>query len=185
MIRRLPFVFCFLLFLAACGSSADPSTGSGQRLGPASPYPLASFSENKVTVEIALEIDESGQAWLSARFTPEEGYHLYSKDIPPGGVDGLGRPTLLELIPGSRLESAGTLSESVGAVQDEGPDGLLVYPAGPVTLRLPVILPEGTGWFDEQVSVTYMACAEGVCLPPVTGKLVPVRVPGVGEVFLP
>ncbi len=177
MTRRLHFVFCFLLFLAACRSSVDP--------GPASSYPLASFTENKVTVEIVLELDDSGQAWLAATFMPEEGYHLYSKDIPRSGVDGLGRPTLLELVPASRLESIGALSESVGAQQDEGPEGLLVYPAGPVTLRLPVVLPEGSGWFDEQVSVTYMACSEGVCSPPVAGKLVPVRVPGAEEAFLP
>jgi hypothetical protein len=171
------------LFFAFCFSSSPAALP--RAVGLPRRIPLASFTENKVTVEIALEIDDSGQAWLSARFTPEAGYHLYSKDIPSGGVEGLGRPTLLELVPGSRLESAGVLSESVGAVQDEGPAGLLVYPAGPVTLRLPVILLEGTGWFDEQVSVTYMACAEGVCLPPVEGRLVQVRVPGAEEVFLP
>ncbi|MBI4732499.1 MAG: hypothetical protein HY781_10350 [Chloroflexi bacterium] len=177
MNRLARFAFCLLFFLAACGSPADP--------GPASPYPLASFTENRVTVEIALEFDETGQAWLAAAFTPEEGYHLYSKDIPRGGVDGLGRPTLLELVPGSRLEPAGELTESVGAQQEEGPEGLLVYPEGPVTLRLPVNLPEGAGWFDEQVSVTFMACASGVCCPPVAGKLVQVRVPGTEEVETP
>jgi hypothetical protein len=59
---------------------------------------------------------------------------------------------------------------------------LLVYPEGPVTLRLPILLPEGEGWFDEQVSVTFMACSDGTCCPPVVGKLVTVRVPGAQEI---
>lgn len=172
---RLPRTALLILFLAAaCAPHPDP--------GPAAAYPLASFTENKVTVEIALEVDETGQAWLAAGFTPEESYHLYSMTIPRDGVDGLGRPTLLELVPGSRLEAAGALTESVAAAQDDGPAGLLVYPDGPVTLRLPVILPAGDGWFDEEVSVTYMACQGGLCYRPVVGKLVPVRVPGDEEI---
>ena len=58
-----------------------------------------------------------------------------------------------------------------------GSDALLVYPAGPVTLSLPVILPEGKGWVQEQVSITYEACSDMTCLTPVIDKLVPVRVP--------
>lgn len=164
-----------LLFLAvSCAPRPDPT--------PAAAYPLASFSESRVTVEITLEVDDAGATWLAAEFTPEDGYHLYSMDIPRDGVEGLGRPTLLELVPGSRLEAAGALTESVAAAQDDGPEGLRVYPEGPVTLRLPVILPAGEGWLDEQVSVTYMACRGSQCCRPVVGKLVPVRVPGEEEV---
>lgn len=174
MTRVLRFTLFVLLFLTACGSQPD--------LKPDSPLPLASFTESDVTVDIALEQDASGQVYLAATFTPEEGEHLYSKDIPLTGVDGLGRPTLLELVPGSKLEAAGELTESVSALELDGSPGLLVYPEGPVTLRLAVTLPEGEGWFDEQVSVTYMACSGGTCCPPVVGKLVPVRVPGSEEV---
>jgi hypothetical protein len=175
MTRLYRLAACLLLFLASCDPARELQLGS--------PLNLASFTEHEVTVNIALEVDENGQAWLVATFIPEKGKHLYSKDLPRNGVDGLGRPTLLELVPGSRLQPAGTLSESVAAVQADGPVGLLVYPEGPVALRLLVILPEGAGWFDEQVSVTYMACSSELCCPPVIGKLVSVRVPGLQEVL--
>jgi hypothetical protein len=174
MTRLLRPALLLLWLAAACAPLPDPT--------PAAAYPLASFTESRVTVEIALEVDENGQTWLAAEFTPEDGYHLYSMDLPRNGVDGVGRPTLLELVSGSRLAAAGSLTESVSAVQDDGPAGLLVYPAGSVTLRLPVLLPSGKGWFDEQVSVTYMACRGSQCFRPVVGKLVPVRVPGEEEI---
>jgi hypothetical protein len=160
------------LFLAtACARS--PLLASG------TPLQLATSTENSVTVTISLELDSAGQAWLAATFSPDEpGYHLYSMDLPRAGVDGLGRPTLLELASGSGLQASGPLVASSAEEQGDGPAGLLVYPAGPVTLRLPISLPQGEGPFDEQVSVTYMACSGGVCLPPVEGKLIPVRVPG-------
>lgn len=175
MTRLHRLAACLLIFLASCAPARD--------LGPGSPLSLAAFTKNKVRVNIVLEVDEEGQTWLAAAFTPAAGYHLYSKNLPRSGVDGLGRPTLLELVPGSQLQAAGDLTESVAAAQADGPEGLFVYPVGPVTLRMPVILPEGQGWLDEQVSVTYMACSGGLCAPPVMDKLVPVRVPSAQEVL--
>ena len=65
-------------------------------------------------VSIALTRDEDGQFILSATFTPQLlNMHLYSKEIPRNGVDGLGRPTLLELAEGSTLKANGELTESV------------------------------------------------------------------------
>ena len=53
---------------------------------------------------------------LAATFTPNDPlFHVYSKDIPRGGVNGLGRPTLLELAPGSKMQAAGPLSASAEA----------------------------------------------------------------------
>jgi hypothetical protein len=168
--KKLQFTLIVLLLLTACGSKPD--------LKPGSPLPLASFTENSVTVTLALELDSAGQVWLAATFTPTDpAFHVYSMDIPRDGVDGLGRPTLLELAPGSRMQAAGPLTASAEAT-DEDIDGLPTYPAGPVTLRLPVTLPPGAGWVDESVSITYMACGNGSCWPPVIGKIVPVRVPG-------
>ncbi len=179
MTRLLRFTLFALLLLTACGSKPDPSTGSGQRLKPGSPLNLASFTENSVTVALALELDSAGQAWLAATFMPvDPAGHLYDKDTPREGVDGMGRPTLLELVPGSQIQAAGALIESVTPVPDDEGKGPLEYPVGPVTLRLPIVLPDGDGWFDEQVSVTYMACSGVSCLPPVEGKLVTLRVPG-------
>lgn len=166
------FLLIFLaLLLAGCGP--------GRASWPEAPLALAAFEENGVHVGIALERDSGGQDALVATYTPlDPDCHLYGKDLPREGLDGLGRPTLLELVAGSRLQAIGDLSESVPAAQGEGPDGLLAYPAGPVSLRLPVLLPEGAGWFDEQVSITYMVCSGETCLAPTIAKLVPVRVPG-------
>jgi hypothetical protein len=175
MLKKLfPIYFLFTLLVVACGSQPD--------LKPVFPINLASFNENGVTVNITLVQDPTGQVFLAATFTPEDGWHLYSKDLPRNGLDGMGRPTLLELAPGSQLKAVGALTESIGAEQEDVRVGLLVYPAGPVTLRLPVILPEESGWFDEQVSVTYMACSQGMCRPPVIDKLVSMRVPGAEEI---
>jgi hypothetical protein len=146
---------------------------------PEKPISLAFFTENYVDVSIYLEQIAVGNYVLSATFTPPEGYHLYSKDIPIAGVDGLGRPTLLELTSKSLMKATGALSESLKAeVPEFEPRELLVYPSGAVTLSLPVELPSGNGWTTDEVKITYMACSASLCKPPVVGKIVPVRVPG-------
>lgn len=140
---------------------------------------LAAFTENDVGVSIFLEPQSEEKYILSATFTPPEGYHLYSKDIPLTGIDGVGRPTLIELTPTSQLNAAGDLRESVKAQEpDFEPKALLIYPAGPVTLSLPVELPTGNGWTEAEVQITYMACSASQCKLPVVGKRVLIAVPG-------
>jgi hypothetical protein len=142
------------------------------------PIPLASFTENYVEVSIVLEQNTSGNHILSATFTPPEGYHLYSKDIPITGIEGLGRPTRIALTSNSLMKSGGGLLESVKATAPEfEPRELLVYPLGAVTLRLPVELPPGADWMEDEISVTYMACSASQCKPPVVGKIMTIRVP--------
>ena len=51
-----------------------------------------------------------------------------------------------------------------------------VYPAGAVTLRLPVTLTARDS-ATAQLSVTYMACSERTCLAPVIDKRIAVRIP--------
>ena len=141
---------------------------------------LASFTENYVDVSIRLEGSDSEGYFLSAIFTPPDGYHLYSKDIPLNGVEGLGRPTLLELTEYSQIRALGVLTESVKTMEPNfEPKELLVYPSGTVTLRSPIELPAGNTWLDDTVKVTFMACSESTCKPPVTGKIVNIRVPSV------
>jgi hypothetical protein len=177
MTRILRFSLFALLLLTACGSKPD--------LKPGSMLLLTSFTENSVTVAIDLVIDADGQAWLSATFTPSDPlFHVYSMDIPRDGVDGLGRPTLLELGPDSQMTATGPLTASVAAT-DSDIDDLPTYPPGPVTLSLPVILPPGDGWVEDSVSLTYMACGSYVCLPPVIGEVVSVRVPGADAIQNP
>jgi hypothetical protein len=167
MRKNIPLLL-ILLVMSACSALKDSSPSLS----------LASFTENSVTVSIQLEEQSNGSFFLAATFTPMPGGHLYSKDIPLTGVDGLGRPTLLELSANSSLAALGALIESVPAEEpDTEPKALLVYPPGPVTLRLPVQLPPGGGWVLEQIKITYMACDDIGCKPPVMGKTVEVRIP--------
>lgn len=158
-----------LLMLSACTSQKNVSM----------PLSLAEFTENDVEVSIHLDRNTQGTYLLSATFTPPDGNYMYSKDIPITGVDGLGRPTLLELTADSQMNSLGGLIESVPAeVPDFEPKELLIYPHGAVTLSLPVELPAGNEWVEDVIKVTYMSCSETGCKPPVVGKLISVRVPG-------
>ncbi len=159
------------IFAAACAPRLT--------LAPGESLPLAAFTENSVDVSLRLVRAPEGYFLLEATFTPPADSHLYSKDLPPTGVDGLGRPTLLELPATSKITALGALLESVPAVmQDFELMQLPVYPAGAVTLSLPIQLPPGEGWVDETVSITYMACNDKGCKPPVIGRIVPIRVPG-------
>lgn len=166
------------VFSAACAPAPD--------LAPGESLSLASFSENSVDVSIRLVRVQEGYFLLEATFTPPAGDHLYSKDLPPTGVDGLGRPTLLELSGESKMQALGELLESVPSLTDEFEFAQLpVYPAGAVTLSLPISLPEGAGWVDDIISVTFMACNEKGCKPPVIGKIVEIQVLGQGSVSDP
>jgi len=170
-LRLIITVLFSALLLALMGVSCAPS--------PDEPVSLASFTENNVSVSIQLHRNPQGGPYVSATFTPPDGYHLYSKDIPITGVDGLGRPTLLELTSNSRMTALGYLNANVKPqepVFESG--GLPVYPAGAVTLSLPIELPPGNAWVDDEISVTYMACGNGQCKPPVIGKVIAIRVPG-------
>lgn len=136
---------------------------------------LNTFTDNGVQVDLDLEKDNQGQSILAARYTPlRQHFHVYSKDLAPNGVNGIGRPTILEA--GQGLQATGTVSANASVIdlKQNGLDvPLPVYPDGPVTLRLPVkALASG----DAEVKVGYMACSESTCLPPVE-KVVPVTIP--------
>lgn len=103
----------------------------GAACSPASGVELAHFTENSVEVTIRLEKTSTGGDQLSALFTPPAGFHLYSKDLPRTGVDGLGRPTLLELPQSGLLLASGPLMENIRAETPAfEPRDLLVYPPG-------------------------------------------------------
>jgi hypothetical protein len=157
----------FLILLMFFGAACTPAQTK-----------LAEFTENDVNVSIQLEKTEAGGYLLSATFTPPEGFHLYSKDIPRGGVDGLGRPTLLELPAGAKMQASGELAENIAAeIPAFEPKELLIYPEGAVTLSLPVTLPtNGTSPIEDVVSVTFMACRPTGCRLPVVGKILYIRI---------
>jgi hypothetical protein len=171
-----------LLLLWMVLSLACSQTGAGDENTGVSSVKLAEMTKNGVSVTINLETDGQGDSALLATFSPlEEDTHLYSMDLPMEGVDGLGRPTRLELAPGVQMQASGSLEESTAAQSVEislDLPILPVYPAGLVTMRLPVSLPEEEGGtFADQVLVTSMACSVRGCLRPVMGEAIDIQVP--------
>jgi hypothetical protein len=174
ILRISGILFIFFIVRASCQRTRAPHPGEIIQ--------LAVSTENFVKVAVTLENKGDDQILLSATYIPlTPGLHLYSKDIPKKGVDGLGRPTLLELSTDTWIQAKGGMVESVPSHPPPfDPKALLVYPAGSVTLSIPILLPEGEKWFNEQVLVTYMACNEQGCRPPVEEKVIPIQIPGSG-----
>lgn len=124
------------------------------------------LAAGEVTVEVTLV---NGQ--VRATFRPDRaGFHLYSLDLPPAGVQGLGIPTVVAVR--GRLHATGKPAADVPVRAlriDELNVELPVYPDGPVTVTLPV---RATGEGPAEVVVTYGACSENTCLPPVRDQAI-------------
>jgi hypothetical protein len=136
---------------------------------PAAPVRRAALRANGVSVRVEVRNDGDGYL-LEARFSPDRaGFHLYSVDLPDGGIDGLGFPT--------RIRVRGGLAATGRAVADAPlrtfrPAGLgvdlPVYPDGPVSIRMPVRSTAGPA----EAVLTYAACSATQCLPPVVDRVV-------------
>ncbi|MFL5804026.1 MAG: hypothetical protein ACJ8CR_20065 [Roseiflexaceae bacterium] len=144
--------------------------------------PLSAFTEHGVQVAITLERDHNGALVLASTYTPEDpDSHVYSKDLPRAGIDGAGRPTLLEVPPQPSVRAIGPLSADhpVLLQQFEGfSSAFPIYPDGSVTLRMPIEVTTGAATTMVDLAVTYMACSsKGYCLPPVMDKRLAVVLP--------
>jgi thiol-disulfide isomerase/thioredoxin len=141
---------------------------------------LAAFTERGVRVTIALDRDRRGGLWLAGTFTPTSpGTHVYATTLPAGGINGLGRPTRLTLSAGSALRAIGRVSVNRPVVFDrvEGLGTVLpIFPAGPVTLSVPVQRVPGRA-ARGAATVSYMACGAQGCLAPVIDRRVSFVVP--------
>jgi hypothetical protein len=143
-------------------------------------WQLAEASEHGVTVTLRALVDDARRTWVAATYAPTmSGFHVYSKDLSREGLSGIGRPTLLEVVPGGALDPQGEVTADqtpvplyVAALKLSFP----VYPAGPVTLRLPVVI-NTAGNRHATFSVSYLACSDSTCLAPVTGKRIAVTLP--------
>jgi hypothetical protein len=169
---------CALLLIAGAAFSAQQT---GLWLDDDRPVLLAQFTENDVSVKIEVRKYASGQLELLGTFIPtREHFHLYSKDLPRNGLNGLGRPTLLEVISSERIRLTGSLTayqptndiyvEILGL-------SFPVYPEGPVMLGLPLEWTSQDRSASMELSVTYMACSDQKCLPPVVDKRFTVKLP--------
>ncbi|WP_194898024.1 hypothetical protein [Catenulispora pinisilvae] len=123
------------------------------------------FSEQGVTV--AMHLSDDGKHLLTT-FTPQRpGFHLYSVGLPADGIQGLGRPTRVEVAGALRSRGPLTAEAPVRMLPMQGTDvAFPVYPDGAVTTELPVdVDSQGTA----KVLVSYAACSPQECLMPVTG----------------
>ena len=124
------------------------------------------FTDQGVTV--AMHLSRDGRELLTT-FTPQRpGFHLYSVGLPADGIQGLGRPTRVEVAGALRSRGPLTAESPVRMLPMQGVDvPFPVYPDGPVTTELPVSVdPKGSA----KVLVSYAACSSQQCLMPVTAQ---------------
>jgi hypothetical protein len=143
---------------------------------------LYAFSENGVRVELDLERDRNGTIILAGTYTPHDPkIHVYSTDLPRIGINGAGRPTLLEIPRQPSVQSLGPVTANQPVILDHFTTldtAFPIYPDGPVTLRLPFRLTAQSEDVSVRVLVTYMACSStGFCLPPVENKPIDLILP--------
>lgn len=142
---------------------------------------LADFAAYGVRVVLFLDADSRGQPLLRGTFTPtNQEFHIYSKDLDPKTVGGVGMPTRLELLPNSSVKPAGELFADVAPLKHQVKAlGLTldIYPEGPVNLRLPIQFVGVATNIPAQVAVSYMACnTTGACLRAVKRQVLDVQI---------
>ncbi len=166
------------LFLALAADVLIASwsfTGAAAGAVPAGQPVVGSLHQDGVAVTVRWAAGSADGAALRVTFTPDRpGYHLYSTDLPDHGVDGVGRPTRVELGPG--LSARGPARSDVHASPLSVPGvsaPLPVYPPGPVVLTQPVTLTPAAGRPSGRpirTWVTFAACSRTSCLPPVVHR---------------
>jgi hypothetical protein len=133
--------------------------------------PSGRLNGGGVTVVAVLATEPDGTGLVRVTFSPQKlGYHLYSIHLPPGGVNGLGTPTVVSVRNGLRMTGSPAADRPVidARIAELNVD-LPVYPDGPVTVTVPV---RRTGSGRAEVVVSYGACSATTCLPPVRNRLI-------------
>ncbi|WP_328863816.1 hypothetical protein [Streptomyces virginiae] len=170
-----------LAALTACGDqSADKAPAGAAAKAPA---PTTTFTENGVTVTLSVADWQASKGTLTAVFTPEKkGFHLYSTELPPTGIEGVGRPTAVDVTGVLKTDGKLTAAADVRSISVPGVDAPMpVYPDGPVTTTLPVRA-DGNG--DATLLLGYASCsAKEGCTIPVADHPVHLRVTDDGPTF--
>ncbi|MEO7070372.1 MAG: hypothetical protein ABI131_07765 [Nostocoides sp.] len=168
MKRALWALAATLALTTACTASVASTASTGT--------PAGSWRGNGVEVTLRWAAGSPAGPVLAAEFLPTQpGFHLYSVDLPDGGLDGVGRPTKVDV--GGALSAVGPASADVPvvALRVVGlADPLPVYPDGRVTVRQVVRVNAARG---AEVFLTYAACSRTACLPPVSRQRVDVSLP--------
>lgn len=145
-------------------TTASQVDGVVRELSASGAQVVGSLERQGVRVQLRWQPGSGTAGELAATFTPlQPGFHLYSTALAMTGVQGVGRPTLVEPAAGLSL-GPGRADRPVTQVRVAGVDAPLpVYPDGPVTLTLPATRTGGAA----RVLLTFAACSTTVCLPPV------------------
>lgn len=171
---RIAAALLSLAALAACGGQPAKAGGAA---------PTTRFTENGVTVTLSVSDWHAPNGTLTAVFTPEEtGFHLYSTDLPPTGIEGVGRPTAMDVAGVLRADGKLTAAAEVRTISVPGVDAPVpVYPDGPVTTTL-AFRADGNG--DATVLLGYASCSsEEGCTIPVSDRPVHLRITDEGPAF--
>ncbi|MGW7331426.1 hypothetical protein ACWGIU_23140 [Streptomyces sp. NPDC054840] len=168
-----------LTALTACGDRSAKESPAGA----AAPAATTGFTENGVTVTLSVADWHASKGTLTAVFTPEKkGFHLYSTELPLTGVEGVGRPTAVDVTGVLKTDGKLTAAAGVRSISVPGVDAPMpVYPDGPVTTTLPVRA-DGNG--DATVLLGYASCsAQEGCTIPVADHPVHLRLTDDGPTF--
>jgi thioredoxin 1 len=130
---------------------------------------LTERTERDVAVSIRL-VMKAASASLCGTFAPtRQGFHLYAIELPDEGINGIGRPTRLSVVKSNALRPQGAAkADRASTTVKVEPLGLTfpVYPAGPVTLCMPVEVADRRD-ASADIALSYMTCSDQVCMPPV------------------
>jgi hypothetical protein len=126
---------------------------------------LANYTKGEVHIRISLETDQKARPCLVARLTPNPGFFISSKNLPDGFT---GIRTIFTLVSNAMIRARGPVFEDTPAQEALVEPDMLVsyYPAGTVTLRLPVAITNEGADISARVMLTYSACGNGICTMP-------------------
>jgi hypothetical protein len=141
------------------------------------PLALGGFTANEVRVQLFFT-ETLGEARLLATFTPSRAdLHLYDTQLPTNGARGLGRPTRVKLVSSAVIQAAGhVVPDRLSTELIVAGTRVPVYAEGPVSISMPVNRRTASGG-AAVLSITYMACTEKVCFPPVVDRRLSVVIP--------
>jgi cytochrome c biogenesis protein CcdA len=123
-----------------------------------------------VAVSLAMERLSPGRGVLISTLTPRNddggGWHLYGSGLPRDGLEGIGRPTLVELPEGGPLRALGPASSPTATTEQVVAALNLRIPlfvAGPVILRQDIAWDPAAEPLRTRVLVTAMSCNAETC----------------------
>lgn len=143
--------------LAGCAQAAPPQPST------------ATITEGGVEVTAVLRGGDDGHGELTVTFAPlEPGFHVYSTTHDSAASRGLGFRTSVLLLEGPVVSGPWRADAPVERLEFPSLEtSVEVFPNGPVRLTAPVYrVHEGSA----VLSVSYAACSEALCLPPVLDR---------------